>query len=1315
MLTDDGAACSNNPNHYIVFLYDENYQEITHANVSVTIPSGNVGKTLYGKVEYNVTGNQTDFIPLHIFDNIKPTINCPTDTMEVACWQSDSTIVTPMDNCSDVQLVWTDESVTSNDCSTGPGGLNWPFDRFKQISRTYVAVDASGNLSDPCEVVLNVNSYDYWNGAFPNDSLSAYIWGVPNLQRTLGNAISCEDADNYKDANGNFDPNKTGWPDLIYWDENPTPAELAANPPDRYDTVAIDNSCKFNCNLAATYIDVKVNTCPQCIEKVVRTWSVVETNCDPNNYNSLVHVDVQFIEVIDTVPPVIVCPDNQTVNTNQFNCLDTYTFPVPGVTDNCHNTWEWDILIENNSNFPQTFINNVVAGVTNVHDLPVDTNHITYTITDSCGNKSQCTFDVIVEDKVEPVAVCQTFTTVALTYDGEAQLPAFAVNSGSYDNCSVVSLKIKRMETNDAFADYVTYTCADMNPTTPWMVILQVEDAAGNKGQCMVSVEVQDKLPPAITCPDNMEVECDFIYEPDSLKKYFGWPTAHDNCNVVITTDSSTTENPCYSNPVKIITRHFTATDDGGRTDECTQTIEFHHTNYFGYDNNGGTSPNANGAIIWPDNDTITDCIDPNTATDPTSQLHPNQSGWPILNEYACDQVGYTYNDFIVIDNDNDFDNNEACFKIIRTWTVLDDCHKINGTFATWQYDQVIFVVNSVAPTMDATPDKTVCTYDSTCTDGHIDLQYSCADDCTQDEDLRWKYYIDLNNNSGNDVTTWEIESPTHSGNAMDASGDYPIGVHKIRWQVWDQCGNSIVQEQLFTIQNCKKPTPICIDGLTVNLTQMPNGPSAMVRDTMFDGGSYHTCNYPLVLSFSSDTSDHQKWYGCNELGNQPIELWVTALLPDGTTTQDFCTTTIEVQDNDTLCTNPLPRGIVSGKIVNGKDEPVENVEIHLLGSEFGSIKTNADGQYEFPPAYYDHSYTVAPESSNDYLNGLTTLDLVLIQKHILGIKELKTPYAMIASDINNDKKISASDILALRKLILGISDKLNGINAWIYVSKQYDFENPHNPMAEKYPQKFEISKLESDMNVDFIAVKIGDVNTDAIVNSSEDVNSRNSEVLPLVVDETEVQKGETLEIPVRAKDFNSIQGFQMTINFDAASLQFKGMESGAIKMEDNSFATNRLAQGYLPMSWFNATAVDVDDDAVLFTLVFEAKVNTNVEKVISVSSDITKKEAYNSSLEKMGVKLEFRNDNSSFELMQNRPNPFANNTVILFNMPENSDYNLTVYDITGKTVYKTSGNAEAGLNNIEINKSQIKGSGVLYYTLNAGKYTATKKMVVIK
>ena len=57
---------------------------------------------------------------------------------------------------------------------------------------------------------------------------------------------------------------------------------------------------------------------------------------------------------------------------------------------------------------------------------------------------------------------------------------------------------------------------------------------------------------------------------------------------------------------------------------------------------------------------------------------------------------------------------------------------------------------------------------------------------------------------------------------------------------------------------------------------------------------------------------------------------------------------------------------------------------------------------------------------NDDPKNGVSTKDLVMIQKHLLGIELLVDPHDFIAADINNDGKISARDLLELRKLILG-------------------------------------------------------------------------------------------------------------------------------------------------------------------------------------------------------------------------------------------------------------------------------------------------------
>jgi len=77
-----------------------------------------------------------------------------------------------------------------------------------------------------------------------------------------------------------------------------------------------------------------------------------------------------------------------------------------------------------------------------------------------------------------------------------------------------------------------------------------------------------------------------------------------------------------------------------------------------------------------------------------------------------------------------------------------------------------------------------------------------------------------------------------------------------------------------------------------------------------------------------------------------------------------------------------------------------------------------ADGEYMFADLAQNVNYEVTASKSTGLLEGVNTLDLVKIQRHILELEELDDAYKVIAADINNNGRIQASDLLALRKAI---------------------------------------------------------------------------------------------------------------------------------------------------------------------------------------------------------------------------------------------------------------------------------------------------------
>ena len=88
----------------------------------------------------------------------------------------------------------------------------------------------------------------------------------------------------------------------------------------------------------------------------------------------------------------------------------------------------------------------------------------------------------------------------------------------------------------------------------------------------------------------------------------------------------------------------------------------------------------------------------------------------------------------------------------------------------------------------------------------------------------------------------------------------------------------------------------------------------------------------------------------------------------------------------------------------------------------------------------------------------------------------------------------------------------------------------------------------------------------------------------------------------------------------------------------------------------------------------------------------------------------------TSFGISQNYPNPFNPSTLIKYQLPENSDVSLKVYNSIGKEVAQlVNGNVAAGTHEVTFNAAHLS-SGIYYYVIRAGNnFEQTKKMILLK
>jgi hypothetical protein len=87
----------------------------------------------------------------------------------------------------------------------------------------------------------------------------------------------------------------------------------------------------------------------------------------------------------------------------------------------------------------------------------------------------------------------------------------------------------------------------------------------------------------------------------------------------------------------------------------------------------------------------------------------------------------------------------------------------------------------------------------------------------------------------------------------------------------------------------------------------------------------------------------------------------------------------------------------------------------------------------------------------------------------------------------------------------------------------------------------------------------------------------------------------------------------------------------------------------------------------------------------------------------------------SAYSLAQNYPNPFNPVTQISFALPKVGLTNLTVYDLLGRRVATlVQGSMSAGEHSVTFDANRL-ASGIYFYRIESGRFTATKKMVLLK
>lgn len=932
---------------------------------------------------------------------------------------------------------------------------------------------------------------------------------------------------------------------------------------------------------------------------------------------------------------------------------------------------------------------------------------------------------------------------------------------------------------------------------------------AGHFTDCMVEVEVQDKTIPTIVAPPDIVISCSFWFDDEALNnpnnptfgkivKDLAWrkkvvttdivcpnycnshpislypgfitglpqhlqpapnkacdyystlfqPSHPDNKYELLWGFDGYVLSPCGIDPIinvedmrqcgigKIL-RNFIARGASGSFVRSTQTIWVVDCDPFYI--NPEDRCDATDDIIWPNCDgsavKIEGC---GVNTSPDNPL----IGKPVIVNGADDLCALIAINYV----DERFDiEPDACYKILRKWTVIDWCNydPVKAPYTgRWSFTQIIKVSDKQSPVIHCETGPCTPAVKNPATGrcmSHLEIKPVAFDSCTVEEWLFYEYKLDLNNDgsfeyrvgSNTKLSHQRGDIPAYRNNpfaddntkGFDASGTYPIGLHRFVWFVEDGCGNLAKCDTVIRVKDCKAPTPYCLPGVIT--VPMPSSGCVEIWAKDLDRGSYDNCTDArnLKFYFNHDRTKPSITVCCADFVRErvrdqyvlDVEVWVE----DEEGNADFCKTVVIVQDNNNLCPDPttFTKSNISGLVKTSENKGIVNVDIDLYdkGGLFKSNKSSSAGFYAFYDLNVDQDYVIKPVANNDYLNGVSTADIVKMQKHILGQELIVDPYILIAADVNKSGTITAADLSEIRKLILGNVSKFNKLNSWVFIPSDFHFADPSAPY--NYPTEKNVKTVEETMNANFVGVKIGDINLSAKLNFNAKSESRSDASLLLNVEDKELSENEDYTMEIRSDNFQSISGMQFTLQFDASKLKYNGISSSAIHIDDNNIGINDIQNGRIAFSWNENGSKSVNRKDVLFKIHFIAISDVKIQDAVIINSTIAQAEAYNTNLDIMNVQLVARNsqaDYSTFILYQNVPNPFKDATSIQFYTPSSMDVKLSIYDMSGKMILYKELESSGGLNSIKLNKNKFPSAGIYYYRLDSNNATDTKRLVLI-
>lgn len=376
-------------------------------------------------------------------------------------------------------------------------------------------------------------------------------------------------------------------------------------------------------------------------------------------------------------------------------------------------------------------------------------------------------------------------------------------------------------------------------------------------------------------------------------------------------------------------------------------------------------------------------------------------------------------------------------------------------------------------------------------------------------------------------------------------------------------------------------------------------------------------------------------------------------------------------------------------------NNPISDVSLRVDGLSFDTtVAVNGTYSLSNVPHLRNTNYQLKPIKTDNPLNGISTLDLALITKHILGLEVFKCPWQILAADINCNGSISTFDVVTGRKLILGILDTLP-CGSWRFTSAT-DTASQGNCVA-------------------FQGVKIGDVNAgpNCPADGRTRATDRNRSAFPLYLEDQLLEKGRTYRIPLYAGQHAQLSALQcrLLLTPQAAHLDRITAAECLSGFSEEMYHQNQAAgDGLISLIWYAGKTAAVQARQPLLWINLTALEDARLQEVLQLLPTGLSPELYDELGDVHPIELQWNKTPSQPESVRLAPNPSTGTFTLGFSATSVETMAIQVFDLQGKLVQEQGYVAHVGYNNVEI---QLVEKHLGLYWVKAGGKTAAKILLL--